>query len=404
MRRVFFCLTVLFRVAACRPDRSPRADYDVIIVGAGLSGLTVGALLRSGGFHDFIILEQDSRTGGRIETRKYDSIIYEMGALTAYPIVRIPGVEIPENRLIREKQIIGLYRRGRLALCKQTSSCVMQLFGTSSSWDSFVSGDMDYRALPPRLQGVADLFLNAFLPGSFSQHTMLNGQVVREAIRTDHYSSGNEILIKSLSNSLGAKIKLSSKVIEYRENQGLVDLTYEHRGERRNIRAKVLVVACYPPNEKLEYTHGRVVNIIVESQYEFPAGYLILAENRFGAIFFRRTKNKRLLNIVAYDSHNSSPTATQRDAKSLLMFLRKIFPGFQYNKIVHVDQKIYERISPVLSQRFHERMRELKKSSRIRYAGDFTEVEQGLPFGMPAALTSAQKTARRTQEYLRRYK
>ena len=47
--------------------RSRRKRKKVIIVGAGISGLTAGYLLKKAG-HKVVILEASNRAGGRIQT------------------------------------------------------------------------------------------------------------------------------------------------------------------------------------------------------------------------------------------------------------------------------------------------------------------------------------------------
>ena len=42
----------------------------VIIVGAGISGLTAGKMLKDAG-HEVVILESTNRVGGRIQTYRY---------------------------------------------------------------------------------------------------------------------------------------------------------------------------------------------------------------------------------------------------------------------------------------------------------------------------------------------
>ena len=50
-----------------------RKEKKVIIVGAGISGLTAGYLLKEAG-HNVVILEASNRAGGRIQT--YRSLIF----------------------------------------------------------------------------------------------------------------------------------------------------------------------------------------------------------------------------------------------------------------------------------------------------------------------------------------
>ena len=45
-----------------------REQPKIVIIGAGISGITAGNYLASAGFTDFVILEATNRTGGRIAT------------------------------------------------------------------------------------------------------------------------------------------------------------------------------------------------------------------------------------------------------------------------------------------------------------------------------------------------
>jgi renalase len=59
------------------PD--PQVLYDALIVGAGLSGLTLADRL-SGQGRPFLILEKSGGVGGRVATRRDDSYFYDHGA------------------------------------------------------------------------------------------------------------------------------------------------------------------------------------------------------------------------------------------------------------------------------------------------------------------------------------
>ncbi len=51
----------------------------VIVLGAGLSGLSIGYLLKKKGFEKFIILEKDTTTGGLCRSFNYNGHIYDIG-------------------------------------------------------------------------------------------------------------------------------------------------------------------------------------------------------------------------------------------------------------------------------------------------------------------------------------
>ncbi|HET6873502.1 MAG TPA: NAD(P)-binding protein, partial [Acidimicrobiales bacterium] len=77
-----------------------RADWDVIVVGAGLAGLTAGATAAAGGARTVVL--EARRPGGRCRTSTKGQYIFNMGPHALYlggpgaPILRQLGVE-PEG-------------------------------------------------------------------------------------------------------------------------------------------------------------------------------------------------------------------------------------------------------------------------------------------------------------------
>jgi phytoene dehydrogenase-like protein len=53
--------------------------YDVIVIGAGISGIAASSILSKADCHH-IILESRDRIGGRIYTKKFDGVTIDIGA------------------------------------------------------------------------------------------------------------------------------------------------------------------------------------------------------------------------------------------------------------------------------------------------------------------------------------
>ena len=63
----------------------------VVVVGAGLAGLTCAKVLRDGGCSDFVVLERSDRPGGRVQTDTVDGFLLDRGfqvLFAAYPSVK----------------------------------------------------------------------------------------------------------------------------------------------------------------------------------------------------------------------------------------------------------------------------------------------------------------------------
>lgn len=75
----------------------PQQTYDVIIVGAGISGLSAAETLRKNGNKNILVLEADNRIGGRIWTVDPWGSKLELGASWIHGIENSPVFEIVKN-------------------------------------------------------------------------------------------------------------------------------------------------------------------------------------------------------------------------------------------------------------------------------------------------------------------
>ena len=59
---------------------SPSRHVDVIVIGAGFSGLGVSEILHTHGVKDFVLLEAKSSLGGRVQNARWGGITVGLGA------------------------------------------------------------------------------------------------------------------------------------------------------------------------------------------------------------------------------------------------------------------------------------------------------------------------------------
>ena len=52
--------------------------FETIVIGAGLTGLTIGSLLTEKN-REFVILESDNKIGGRVKTEKFNDEFLDVG-------------------------------------------------------------------------------------------------------------------------------------------------------------------------------------------------------------------------------------------------------------------------------------------------------------------------------------
>ena len=57
-------------ISSCAPTKKPHKLYDVVIIGAGMSGVNVGKLLKEKGLtENVLILEANDYIGGRLRSK-----------------------------------------------------------------------------------------------------------------------------------------------------------------------------------------------------------------------------------------------------------------------------------------------------------------------------------------------
>jgi protoporphyrinogen oxidase len=103
----------LLESASVEEGHPGQPPFDAIIVGGGISGLTVAHQLRD---RNILLLERDRQTGGVSKSERWNGIEYALGA--AYMIFPAPDPAYPDSpdaqneRLLKE---LGLLDEGRLA-------------------------------------------------------------------------------------------------------------------------------------------------------------------------------------------------------------------------------------------------------------------------------------------------
>ncbi len=87
-------------------------DYDVIVVGGGLAGLTASAYLAKAG-HSTLLLEKEAACGGLVHTFERDGFVFDGGIRAMensgilFPMLRHLGLEV----IFRKEPRIPRHRR-----------------------------------------------------------------------------------------------------------------------------------------------------------------------------------------------------------------------------------------------------------------------------------------------------
>lgn len=261
---------------------------DVVIVGAGLAGLSAAWKLKD---RDFLLLEKDSRFGGRIQSQKRGEYWLNWGAhvfagegSSTEELLReagVPSVEIPGT--LKALSMNGkLIRNGHIATFPLRIPMPMKdRLGTMYGGLKIVAGVAKYVGVvkkretetgPERQQRIYNFenertfqeFIGK-LPSDSS--ALFQTTVIRSAGNMDQISAGAGIgyfslvlgfgqglqrgivggpstLTSTIANSVNSKMQLGAEVYEVIENKDSVTIRYTQGGTNHEVQAKAVILAC----------------------------------------------------------------------------------------------------------------------------------------------------------------
>ncbi|KAG8544643.1 hypothetical protein GDO81_022136, partial [Engystomops pustulosus] len=95
-----------------RRTRQPR----IVIIGAGLAGLSAAKYLLEKGFSDVTILEASDRIGGRVQSLRLEHATFELGATWIHGSNGNPIYHLAEDNGLLEETTDGERSVGRISL------------------------------------------------------------------------------------------------------------------------------------------------------------------------------------------------------------------------------------------------------------------------------------------------
>ncbi len=240
------------------------ADYDVVIIGAGMAGMAAARILsKAGPGLKVIILEARDRVGGRMYTepdkrRELTPHGLELGAQF------IHGSQAATWELIKELGI-STYPRSELGEPSEyyftpggsswrpdwQAKAALQK-GLREAWQSYQGPDVSYQAFVESqsysAEQQAELAAEAISwsaePSQLSIAAAVQDGAKWDAWHDDDYQvvGGYSGLAENMAASLTGKIQLDSKVTEIYSNQGLSGIFYDYRGSKTALTARRVVV------------------------------------------------------------------------------------------------------------------------------------------------------------------
>ncbi len=199
---------------------------DTLIIGAGLSGLTIAYLLKSRGYgHEFLLLEKEQQTGGVIRTCAEGGFIVEAGphgfldtCRQSREILAETGLETECIRAPLGRFVRYIYLQGRLRQIPQTPTALLKtsLLGTKDKlrlladlWKRPLAGEPTVAAWAAHRFGPALLpFVDAALTGTYAgdmERLAIDGVMPGVRVLEERHGSVIRGLLAARRNRTGPK-------------------------------------------------------------------------------------------------------------------------------------------------------------------------------------------------------
>lgn len=218
------------------------SSYDVVVVGAGLGGLAVAALLAARGL-GVCVLERQSQVGGCIARVEFSGIEFEpgMGIYTSFGAGEIYEqifadlpVDVPETSLLTRPYVVRLADGSDVKLTSDESFFAE----LSSAFPECADHAINFYRQPvaeslaatsPRFQGFIETQLRAFLHSSIDQCGFAVAAAALNRVRGPLYEihGGIATLVERLAESIkrsGGVVRLNTPVLRlaYDESGGAI--------------------------------------------------------------------------------------------------------------------------------------------------------------------------------------
>ncbi|NJN68429.1 MAG: FAD-dependent oxidoreductase, partial [Chloroflexaceae bacterium] len=216
--------------------------YEVVIVGAGLSGLMAAYALRD---RDILVLEREPRAGGRILTRSAHGVSYDLGAIFGYNQQVLPFDPGPTT-LIRESEQIGVCWQGQVFYGTSVMECLSKLNLSNQDRDAIRRFCEDpahtTHTLPEPIYVLLEAFFQIIHPGDMREYLSQRQLDAFQKFSMAHYQSGNGVLIEQFKQRLGPKLRVDTEVLSVSDETGRVRVVVNHQGKHEALLARSVIV------------------------------------------------------------------------------------------------------------------------------------------------------------------
>ncbi len=417
MIRIILLLLLSALISSCN---RPHIDYDVIIIGGGLSGLSASTALDKS--LSSLIIEKDSVLGGRVLTNNYkNKYFYDLGAV--YILDSSYFDELPiDDTIIEEKGDIGIWDNDSIYLGDSFKSAIKSYCPNQRILiDSiFRTEKFDFSQLNGNILEAFNTNIKSVFPGSIFNYNLFIQQYAKVRYNSSHFLKGNQSVKNKLMRSINSTISLNTLATKVDDINDFVQVSMVENGISKTLRAKKVIVA----------TNALVANTIIKKKSELfkqfieplnyapyisiaigikdslikgKEAYIIPINKGFSAILKQKTIDYEVTIFQLYVANDdilyfSDMESIKANAYKILKDIWKV----DSSKTIFYDHK-YWASAGVLANNHYEKSwnhYNFKASKNVYISGDYCSLK-GVPYGMIPAMQTGLNSAKQVNEEIK---
>lgn len=385
------------------------SQYDVIVVGAGLAGLTAAHALSG---YDVLLLEKETCAGGRVQTRSNSGVAYELGAIFPYCKDVLPFSFEGSPRL-EEPGPVGICLDGKVHYGATVIECVAKLGHDMLERALELIRHGSFRSLSERAYRVVNGFFRVIHPANMESYLPQRRLDALLRFDTGHYRDGNGELVAEYLRRIPGRLETGADVLRVSDEGDKVRVVYRHQGCEKEAVARSAVITAPAPVaagmlvestpetrrflDSVRFGAGAVVVVAFQEVTFRDFSYLVTPDAPFNAVISSRSALDGVVVLTAYYIGNNVPGILEHDASELidvtLEALSRLGVGeFSANNVMFTDARYWENIGPRISAESYGNWQEglRRPSGRVVLAGDYVCAGDNsmMPYGMTAAIQS----------------
>ena len=397
--------------------------HDVIIIGAGASGLMAAYTLRD---MDILLLESESRIGGRINTRQQQGVYYDMGAVFGYIREALP-FEIPASQRIEAAPGIGIIADDQVHYGDDVLSVLQKLLNAEerNALQAFIEEKCTPDELPQRLYHYLNAFFQVIHPGEMRNYMPERWQDALTTFDTGHYVRGNGEMVDALAQALEGKIHTDTEVLSLHPQEDRVRVVVRKGEKQISHQAKhIIMTTPAPVTAKLlnrvssaaqdylqawDYAGGTVVMLALKDATIDAFSYLVTPDSPISTIIQQQTQHENIIKLLIYYAGAKHDAVQNMPDDALLMTTIQTLLALNIGEatpqnLLFSDIQRWPRVGPIISSEAAATWQPAirQATERIWLSGEYTlNPSETIPFGMVPALYSGQETARPVRQIIK---